>query len=147
MSYNKKVLISSDSKEIFTAINQNVQQWWGNTDTPVSKVGHEFTTCFDKTYWKFRIIDLTPYRKIVWKCFEARHVHNGYNDIEKEWVGTFVHWTIESISSKESELSFSHDGLTPDLNCYEICTPAWDRFVTQSLKSFVETGVGMPHLS
>ncbi|OJJ17280.1 hypothetical protein BKI52_31765 [marine bacterium AO1-C] len=147
MSYTQQVSILSDSEKIFNAITQHIPKWWGNTDSPVSKVGDEFITSFDKTYWKFRIAELIPGKKIIWECIEAKHIHNGYDNIEKEWLGTFVNWTIDHVSEKESKLLFSHDGLTSDLNCYEICTPAWDRFVTQSLKSFVETGKGMPHLS
>jgi hypothetical protein len=147
MTYTQQVTISSNSERIFNAITENIPKWWGKTDFPVRKLGNEFTTSFDRTYWKFRISEFIPNSKIDWECIDARHIHQGFNGIEKEWVGTVVEWNINQISDSESILSFRHNGLTPDLNCYEICTPAWDRFVTVSLKSFIETGKGMPHLS
>lgn len=146
MSFHLQVTIAAQPAEIFTAIARHVQQWWGYTDNPVSQTGDTFTTRFDQTFWTFMIAELVTPQKIVWECVDARHVHEGYNGIETEWIGTRVEWIIEPISEGQSILKFQHDGLTPDLNCYEICTPAWERFVTQSLKAYVESGVGMPHL-
>lgn len=46
-----------------------------------------------------------------------------------------------------SSFYFIHNGLVPELNCFEICYPTWKHFVTQSLKKFIETGTGIPYLS
>lgn len=147
MSYTTSVSIEANSKIIFNAITQSVQEWWGNTNTAVSKLDDEFTTSFNKTFWKFKILEFKPNYKIVWQCIDAKHIHTGFDGIEKEWIGTNVEWNLEEKSHNETILNFTHNGLVPELNCYEICYPAWERFVTQSLKSFVETGKGMPHLS
>lgn len=147
MSYSQKVLINGTPEQIFDAIANHVQAWWGNTDNGVAAIGDEFTTSFDQTYWKFRITQFEPNAKIVWHCTDARHIHKGYDDIEKEWVGTSVEWNIEESNGQQTALNFAHNGLTSDLNCYKICTPAWEMFVTKSLKSFVETGKGMPVLT
>lgn len=147
MSYTTKVSINGSSKQVFDAISNNVQEWWGNTDCSVKSIGDEFTTSFDSTYWKFKIIEFVPNSKIVWKCIDARHIHAGHDEIEKEWEGTFIEWNLEEVDKNETVLHFAHNGLVPALNCYEICFPAWERFVAQSLKSFVETGKGMPHLA
>ncbi len=147
MSFDQQVTISSSAESVFTAITQNIQDWWGKTDSVVSKLGDEFTTSFDQTFWKFRIIEFVPNQKLIWECIDARHIHEGYEGIEKEWLGTKVYWKIITVSENESVLEFSHDGLTPDLNCYEICTMGWERFVSVSLKRYAETGTGMPYLS
>lgn len=147
MSYSTSVLIKEKPEAVFNAIARSVQKWWGNTNSHVSKLGDEFTTSFDKTYWKFKISEFEPNSKIVWNCIDAKHIHSGYDGIEKEWIGTLVEWKLEGKNQNETFLNFTHNGLVPKLNCYEICFPAWERFVTQSLKSFVETGKGMPHLS
>lgn len=147
MSYSEKVIINGSQKQVFDAISNQVQEWWGNTNNPVYAVGDEFTTRFDRTYWKFKISEFEPYNKIVWNCIEARHIHAGHEGIEKEWIGTSVEWVLEKSSDKETLLHFVHNGLVPELNCYETCFPAWEMFVTKSLKSFIETGKGMPSLS
>ena len=146
MSYSTNVFINARPEPVFKAITKHVQEWWGNTDSPVSKQGDVFTTSFASTFWKFEISELDENTRIVWNCIDARHIHEGYDGIEKEWVGTSVEWNIET-KEDGTLLSFTHNGLVPELNCYEICYPAWERFVTQSLKSYVETGEGMPFLS
>ncbi len=147
MSFTLKVSIKGNTKQVFEAISHNVQDWWGNTDYPVSSIGDEFTTSFGSTFWKFKISEFEPNSKIVWNCIDAKHIHTGYDGIEKEWIGTSVEWKKEESIQGKTLLYFTHNGLVPELNCYEICFPAWERFVTQSLKSFVENGKGMPHLS
>lgn len=146
MNYNQIVEISANQEKIFKAITQSIEKWWGPTDLPVTKIGDEFTTRFDETFWKFKIIEFQKFDKITWECIDAKHIHSGYENIEKEWIGTSVHWSIESLGLT-SKIIFTHTGLTPELNCYDACKPAWDMFITKSLKSFVETGIGMPYLS
>lgn len=146
-SYSQTVLIKGSPQQVFQAIAQHVQDWWGNTDAPVSTIGDEFTTSFANTHWTFRISAFVPHTSIIWECIDAKHIHAGYEGIEKEWLGTSVVWTLEATENDQTLLHFTHDGLTADLTCYEICTPAWDMFVPKSLKSFVETGKGMPSLS
>ena len=68
-------------------------------------------------------------------------------ELKRNGLEPNVEWNLEEKSQNETILNFTHNGLVPELNCYEICWPAWERFVTQSLKSFVESGKGMPHLS
>ena len=146
MSFTLQVGINAASDKVFEAITKHVKDWWGTTDKTVTSVGDEFTTRFDKTYWKFRISELELNSKIEWKCIEAHHVHEGYENIEKEWEGTWVKWLIHQESPDWTTLTFTHNGLESNLNCYGICTPAWEMFVTKSLKKFVESGQGMPAL-
>lgn len=146
MSYTTTVLIKGTKEQVFNAISKNIEKWWGKTDNSVSSVDEDFTTSFDNTYWKFKISEYKPNTKIVWKCIEAKHIHTGYSDIEKEWEGTFVVWTLKEKSQNETILHFAHNGLIPTLNCYDICFPAWENFVTKSLKQYVETGIGIPYL-
>ncbi len=44
-------------------------------------------------------------------------------------------------------ITLTHEGLTPQLHCYETCNTAWDFFVLDSLKAYLETGKGDPHLN
>ena len=52
MSYATSVSIKANSEAVFNAITQSVQEWWGSTNSAVSKLDDEFTTSFDKTFWK-----------------------------------------------------------------------------------------------
>ena len=60
-----------------------------------------------------------------------------------DWVGTRPAFTITPVGDGESELHFRHHGLTPELDCIEMCTRSWNHFIP-SLCDYVETGRGAP---
>ena len=84
-------------------------------------------------------------RQISWKCIEAVHYHKGHTGIKEKWLHTEVHWTFKKIENTV-EISLLHLGLKPELNCFKICEPAWNYFLTISLKNYLETGIGNPHI-
>ena len=45
----------------------------------------------------------------------------------------------------KTELRFTHKGLVPRYECFEICSNAWTHYVQQSLAGLVNTGKGMPN--
>ncbi len=139
MDYSKEITYLTSPDVLFQAITQNLESWWGKTDRGVAEIGDEFKTSFGKAFWKFRITELVSDQKIVWECID------GQPEFEHEWVGTKVYWIITPIGN-ETKLSFTHAGLTPAFECYDVCAPTWDMFISTSLKSFVETGKGMPHI-
>jgi uncharacterized protein YndB with AHSA1/START domain len=61
-----------------------------------------------------------------------------------DWAGTRPAFTITPAEGGASELHFRHNGLTPQLDCIEMCTRGWDHFL-MSLRDYVETGQGSPH--
>jgi hypothetical protein len=61
-----------------------------------------------------------------------------------DWVGTRPTFTITPVDGDASELQLRHHGLTPELDCIEMCTRGWDHYL-ESLREYVEVGRGMPH--
>ena len=140
MNYNKEIMVSTSPELLFLAITEQLELWWGKTDVSVTKIGDEFTTSFGNAFWKFRITEFIRNKKVAWECID------GQPEFENEWVGTKLSWNIESVGH-QAKLSFTHDGLTPSFDCYDVCAPAWDMFIAASLKSFIETGKGRPHIT
>ena len=138
MNYTQQFSTHVNQEVIFKAISKQLNDWWGKTDLPVSKIGDEFTTSFDNAFWKFRVIDFKNNEKLTWLCIDGKPEFNA------EWIGTKVDWNI-FLSNGLTKLNVVHEGLTPDFECYNICAPTWDIFITSSLKTFVETGIGSPH--
>jgi uncharacterized protein YndB with AHSA1/START domain len=60
-----------------------------------------------------------------------------------DWVGTRPAFTITPVDGDTSELHFRHYGLTPELDCIEMCTRSWNHFIP-SLGKYAETGRGAP---
>jgi hypothetical protein len=44
----------------------------------------------------------------------------------------------------EALVRFSHLGLLPDHECYELCAPAWTFFIVDSLRALINAGRGEP---
>ncbi len=72
MDYKKEITFQVSPKELFNAITQELELWWGKTDKGVYEVGDEFKTSFGKAYWKFRILKFVPDQVVVWECIDGQ---------------------------------------------------------------------------
>lgn len=46
-----------------------------------------------------------------------------------------------------SEIRFTHVGLVPDYECFDVCDVAWSFYIQQSLRSHITSGAGQPNAS
>jgi len=145
MNYNQEVVVNASIQNAFVALAKSVYRWWGKTDKPVNKVGDEFRITFGETFWKFRVVKFEENNNLSYECYDAHHVHEGVTGIETEWIGTTLNWSLEEFEG-QTKISFLHEGLVQDLNCYNICEGAWNFFILDSLKNYLETGKGSPHI-
>jgi uncharacterized protein YndB with AHSA1/START domain len=133
-NYHKEISVNSSTSEVFSALTQKLHLWWGKTDKPVHTIGDEFTIYFGVAFWSFKITEYVPNSKLTWECI------GGKPDFNAEWIGDVLYWTIKETDTA-TLVRLLQVGLTPDMNCYDICAPTWDKFIMISLKSFVENGV------
>lgn len=122
-----------------------VSEWWSKKfEGSARNLGDVFTVRFgempDETFVDFKIIDAVPGCKVVW------HVTNSYlpwlND-KSEWNDTSVIFEIAARQS-ETTVTMTHEGLTPEVECFETCERGWNHYFGQSLKQFLNDGQGMP---
>jgi uncharacterized protein YndB with AHSA1/START domain len=59
-----------------------------------------------------------------------------------DWVGTSITFDIEAVDTG-SQLHFQHHGLTPSLECFEMCHAGWTKYLA-SLVQYVDSGTGYP---
>jgi len=144
MNYTQSIQTKATQKDAFLSIANKIDKWWGKIDNTISKVNDEFSIFFGNTEWRFKIIEYSEYEKITWKCIKANHVHKGLTDIKEEWLGTELYWVFKA-GNGFTKISFIHSGLNSNLNCYEVCESAWNFFIPESLKNYLETGIGNPY--
>ena len=60
-----------------------------------------------------------------------------------DWNDTRPSFTITAVDDTSTELVFRHRGLTPALDCHEMCTRSWDHYLS-SLRDHVEGRPGSP---
>jgi hypothetical protein len=142
--FNTTLLVDQTPKEVFNAIN-NVRGWWseeieGSTD----KLNDEFTYHYrDIHSCKMKLIEVVPEKKVVW--FVLDNYFNFIKD-QSEWKGTKIIFELSEKDNK-TQVRFTHQGLVPEYECFDICKNAWSQYIQQSLYNLITTGKGQPNNS
>lgn len=138
-SFTTTLLISQTATEVYNAIN-NVRGWWqgeiiGSTDQLNDEFSYQMKTFH---FSKQRVIELIPNKKIVWLVTDS---NLSFLSNKSEWTGTKICFEITEIDNK-TQLLFTHDGLYPEIECYNACSNGWSKLIQESLLSLVTTGKG-----
>jgi hypothetical protein len=129
-SYSITIDINNSSENVFNHIN-NVPQWWirvaGGQQTEFeghsTNLNDEFVLRHGKVHYsKHKLTEIVPYKKIVWLVTESRLTWIKGN--KKEWTGTKMIFELTSQDAK-TLLHFVHQGLVPELECYEHSVQFW----------------------
>src|SRR5688572_6415205 len=121
--FSTVISVNKSPHEVFDAIN-DVKAWWiGSIEGDANKVG----SVFNYTYKTFhtstqKVTELVPDKKIVWAVTDATL---SFANNKSEWKGTEIIFEIVS-KGGETEVRFTHKGLTPQFECYEACSGGWD---------------------
>ena len=143
-SYTREIIVSATPEAAYRAVTAGFDRWWTTRCNPISQAGDRITFRFGPSSWVMRARMLKPHNCVELECIEAHHVHEGApSSIRREWEGTRLTWHIEE-QGEETKITFVHEGLLPSLNCYGVCEQGWDFFFLRSLKSYLDTGQGMP---
>jgi hypothetical protein len=136
------ILADQTPKEAFNAIT-NVRGWWSEQiDGSTGKLNEEFTYHYkDIHYCKMKLIELVPGQKVVWLVLDN---YFKFTEDKSEWIGTRLVFDI-SPKGDQTEIRFTHEGLVPQYECYEICREAWTNYIKNSLYSLIATGKGEPN--
>ncbi len=141
-NFSASFTVDKTPQQAFDAI-KDISAWWsqeivGSTD----KVGDEFDYRYKDVHrCKMRLVESALGKKVVWLVLD-----NDFNFIQDktEWKGTKISFDIARKGDK-TEVHFTHVGLVPDYECYEVCTDAWSTYIKGSLRSLIATGKGQPN--
>jgi hypothetical protein len=70
--------------------------------------------------------------------------HFSFTAEETEWRDTTLVFEV-SRRDGQTELRFTHQGLVPAYECFDVCSNAWGSYINGSLKSLITTGKGRPN--
>jgi hypothetical protein len=140
-NFTTTITVDATPRDAFDAIN-DVPGWWGRITGSTTAVGDEFVYVVPGLHYSgFRVTELDPESHIAWL------VTGSYLDFiadKQEWNGTTVRFDIDE-TEEGTRITFTHEGLEPEDECYDVCSNAWGMFVNGSLKAFIETGKGAPY--
>jgi hypothetical protein len=134
-SITAKISASEAIKKI-----SNVPEWWGVTFTGDSKnQNDQFTIKMGgDSFFNFTVTELVPGKRVVWLVTDCNMPW--YTD-KKEWTDTRLIFDLHEHNGI-TDLEFTHEGLTPDVECWNDCKPGWTHWIQKSLFSYFTTGKG-----
>ena len=136
--YQKAIRLQASVSAVFDALTTvtSLGSWWTRA-TGSGEAGGELRFFFDSpTEPCVMRVDRADRPSLVeWVVTECAFL--------PDWVGTRPTFAISPVEGGGSELLFRHHGLTPELECIEMCTLGWNTYLA-SLRQYVESGQGSP---
>lgn len=139
-NFTLTLLTDQAPQKVFQAIC-NVRNWWTGyyaeeIEGSTEQLNDEFSFRAGEGvhYSKHKLVEVVPDKKIVWLTTES-----DFSFIEKrnEWTGTNVIFEI-SKKGNQTQLVFTHEGLSPEVECYDACAPAWTAYLQNKLLPLIE---------
>jgi hypothetical protein len=139
--------VEQTPQQVFDAVN-DVRGWWsGNIVGDTSVLGAEWTYSVpDIHFSKLRVTELVPAERVSWLVLDS---YLSFIEEKEEWTGTTVRFDITEESAepgdnRRTRITFTHEGLNAEHECYEVCNTAWGQYVLGSLRSRIQAGTGRP---
>lgn len=123
--YQKVTTINTSVDKVrglLTSIN-GLKAWWENPVSGSPEAGGKLRFGFNESD-DYAIMKVKKQNTsgVLWEVIED----TGYDG---EWVGTEISFEIKELHPAQTELSFTHIGLTPELTSYQGCVGGWNYFL------------------
>ncbi|AYB35776.1 SRPBCC domain-containing protein [Chryseolinea soli] len=118
----------------------DIPAWWdvsfsgsaeNQNDTFIVKMGGD-------SFFDFTVTELIPGKRVVWLVTDC---HMPWYSDKKEWANTKLIFDLAE-NNGITHLTFTHEGLTPEVECFKDCEPGWTHWIKTSLFSYFTTGKG-----
>ena len=140
--YTTTITVNASPEAVFAAIN-NVRGWWSeDVEGSTTMLGDVwFYHARDLHRCTLKVIEWLPNQRVAWRVLDN---HFSFIADKTEWVGTTIAFDIEPVG-QGARLTFTHHGLLPDHECYDVCHDAWGTYIRGSLKALITSGKGYPN--
>ena len=133
--------VDQTPQEAFAAIT-NVRGWWSKTSKVAPTNPMKSSSTGTRTYIvagsRFEAV---PGQRLRWLVVDN---YFSFTEDKTEWTGTEITFEV-SDKGNETEVRFTHRGLTPEYECFDVCSNSWGSYVDGSLKRLITTGKGRPN--
>lgn len=140
--YTTSIIVAKDATHALACI-QNFRGWWseeiaGDTDVPGSTFFYHYK---DVHLCRIRLEELVANQHVVYRVLENEF---SFTRDKTEWVNSRLIFELVP-TADGTRITFTHEGLTPQDECYNVCNEAWTSYIHGSLKALIETGQGRPN--
>lgn len=138
-NFNSSITAKISANDALKKIS-NIPDWWGVTFSgSAEKQNDKFVIRMGgDSFFNFTVTELIPGKRAVWLVTDCNMPW--YSD-KTEWTNTKLIFDL-SEKNGETTVTFTHEGLTPDVECYKDCNPGWTHWIQKSLFSYFTTGKG-----
>lgn len=135
------LLVDQSPEVVFRAIS-NVRNWWSGFhaeeitgDTEKLDDKFSFYAGGGAHYTEHKLVEVIPNKKVVWLTTSSNF---SFVENPSEWTNTEVIFEIFE-KGNQTQLVFRHKGLTPELECYNICTASWTQYLKDKLLPLINS--------
>lgn len=131
-SLSFRVKTRASSEEIFAAL-LHVSKWWGFEDLEGQSKALDdvFTITHPGAHYSKQVV--TAYeraKRLIWSITESQMP---WLSNPQEWTGTRLIFELSP-----GQLCFTHEGLTPDLECYSRVSEGWHEVIETNFLNYLE---------
>jgi uncharacterized protein YndB with AHSA1/START domain len=136
-SFRSTMSIAATPEAVLAALStpEAVTSWWGPAIGSADAGGTLVVSFMGGRQRIVMHVEPAFENRVVWAVKEC--------PLTPDWIGTTIFFDVTE-AGDGAMLYFRHQGLTPELECFDMCHEGWTHFLA-SLVSYAETGVGQPH--
>lgn len=142
MDYRATIETTAPAAEAAKRIFDDLEGWWAvrteRTDTG-------FTVRFNNSHASFAVDPGATPQEFGWTCTDAHMIIEDVPD-PREWVGTRLLWSIAPTDTG-CAVTMTHQGLGPQIDCFDVCTRGWQHFFEVSLKALLDGDPAAPSMT
>src|SRR5882672_1082541 len=128
-NYTVTIEVAKSAQDVFNAINAISKWWTENAEGRSENLNDVFKVHFGpESFVTHQLIEVVPNKKVVWLVTDC--LLPWLKD-KTEWTNTKMSFEI-SAKDNSTEISFTHIGLVPEVECYDMCLKGWDQYVKGS---------------
>ncbi len=128
---------SKSPEEVFDLL-LDIKQWWSGVYEETIKgesrnLNDEFTfkAGGGVHYSKQKLVEVIPGKKVVWEVTASKLT---FLSDPEEWNGTHIRFDLSADKDK-TILTFTHEGLVPQIECYSNCSAGWTAYLDKLKKA------------
>ncbi len=140
--FTTSIEVNASPVDVFNAIN-NVRGWWseeieGDTANLDAVFNYHYQDVHRCT---IKIITSVHGEKVEWQVLDN---YFSFTADKNEWKGNTIVFELAE-HGDQTHLQFTHEGLVPEYECFDICQNAWTTYIQKSLYNLITTGKGQPN--
>jgi hypothetical protein len=139
-NFHKTITVNTSAREAMKKISE-INLWWRKDFSDIAeKLNDKFTVPFgEPSFVDFVISEFVLNKKVVWKVTDC---YLPWFQDKKEWNNTEVVFELSEEDGK-TKIDFTHIGLVPQIECYDVCEKGWNGHI-HTLEKFINEGKGLP---